>query len=151
MPRLLIVWHSHGWRSERLAQAAAEGAADAPECEVLLRRAPTTGIEELLSADAFLWVTPECFGSLSGLLEDYFERIYYPAQDRVAGRPYAQIVCAGEDGRGAVMQIQRICRGLALEEVQPPLIVPSAEIESRLGEAHAMGATLAQGLLYGLW
>jgi NAD(P)H-dependent FMN reductase len=118
---------------------------------VLLRHAPTAGIDELLAADACLWVTPECFGSLSGLLKDYFERIYYPAQGRIDGRPYAQIVCAGEDGRGAVMQIQRICRGLAMKEVQPPLIVPSPEVETHLTQARELGATLAEGLRLGLW
>jgi multimeric flavodoxin WrbA len=151
MSRLLIVWHSHGWRSERLAQLAAEGAAEVSGCEVLLRHAPATGIDELLAADACLWVTPECFGSLSGLLKDYFERVYYPAQGRVDGRPFAQIVCAGEDGRGAVLQIQRICRGLALKEVQPPMIVPSGEVEIRLAQARDLGATLAEGLRLGLW
>jgi NAD(P)H-dependent FMN reductase len=151
MPQLLIVWHSHGWRSRCLAEAAAEGAGTAGEGIVVLRHAAAAGLEDLLAADACLWVTPECFGSLSGLLKDFFERVYHPAREQVAGRAYAQIVCAGEDGRGAVMQIQRICRGLALKEVQPPLIVPSREVEARLGEARELGATLAQGLLLGLW
>ena len=50
-------------------------------------------------------------------MKDFFDRTYYAALDRIAGRPYATMVCAGSDGENAVRQIERICTGWRLKPV----------------------------------
>jgi multimeric flavodoxin WrbA len=150
--RLLIVYHSHGWRTEALAQAAAEGARQAgAELDVRCERALSLGLEDFLAADAYLFATPETFGSLSGALKDFFERVFYPAQGKVSGRPYAIIVCAGEDGQGAIQSIQRIARGFPLREVQAPLRVHRDAVPDSLPLAAELGGTLGAGLLIGIY
>jgi hypothetical protein len=96
-------------------------------------------------------------------MKEFFDRIYYPALDRTNGRPYALLVCAGSDGAGAVRQVQRICTGLRLREVAPPLIVNTdAQTPERilaaktigsddLARCAEIGAALAAGLAAGMF
>ena len=54
---------------------------------------------------------------------DFFDRTYYPALDRINGRPYAILICAGSDGQNAARQIARIATGWRLRAVAEPIIV----------------------------
>lgn len=130
MKELLIVWHSLTGGAGQMARAVADGAgagapAGAGEQAVAVRLQPArhTTPEDVLAADGYVFVTPENLASMAGVMKDFFDRIYYPALDRLNGRPYACLVCAGTDGTGAVRQIQRIATGLRLKEVAPPRIV----------------------------
>jgi hypothetical protein len=49
--------------------------------------------------------------SQSGMIKDFFDRTYYAVLDRIVGRPYATLICAGSDGENDVRQIQRIAIG----------------------------------------
>ena len=65
------------------------------------RRAGTAAaadVEHVLSADGYLFVTPENLATMAGRMKDFFDRIYYGALDKVNGRPYAAIIAAGTDG-----------------------------------------------------
>jgi multimeric flavodoxin WrbA len=150
-PILLVVHHSHGWRTTRMAEAVIAAAQATDAVEVVARRAADATLADLKSADGYLFGTPETFGSMSGMLKDFFERTYYPAQDLLRGRPYALFVCAGNDGSGAVASIQRIARGYGLREVQAALIVRSDAVESRLQECEELGTLMALGLSLGLF
>jgi len=56
-------------------------------------------------------------------MKDFFDRCYYPVLDRLNGRPYASMICAGSDGAGAARQIARIATGWRLRAVAEPLII----------------------------
>jgi multimeric flavodoxin WrbA len=163
MKRLLVVWHSHTGGSRQMAEAAAAAARAEPGIEVRLRHAPEAQPADVLAADGYLFVTPENLASMAGLMKDFFDRIYYPALDRINGRPYAVMICAGSDGTGAVRQIERIATGLRLKAVAPPLIVithaqtPEAILapkhigEADLARCAEIGAGLAAGLAAGVF
>ena len=163
MKRLLIVWHSRTGGARQMAEAAASAARAEGEIDVALRRAGEVDAREVLAADGYLFAAPENLASLSGEMKEFFDRIYYPALDRTNGRPYALLVCAGSDGAGAVRQVQRICTGLRLREVAPPLIVNTdAQTPERilaektigaddLGRCAEIGAALAAGLAAGMF
>lgn len=148
-PELLVVHHSHGWRTTRMADAAVAGALGTEAVSVRNLRADRATLEDLLSADGYLFGTPETFGSMCGLLKDFFERTYYPALGRLNGRPFALFVCAGNDGTGAVQSIQRIARGHGWREVQPALIVQSEHVELRVKDCEELGAAMALGMALG--
>jgi multimeric flavodoxin WrbA len=150
-PRLLVVYHSHGWRTAAMAEAVVRGAVDAAVVEVDCKRAFDAQLDDLLQAQGYLFGTPETFGSLSGALKDYFERTYYPAQGQLNGRPYASFICAGNDGSGAALAIARIARGYGLKEVQPALIAHSDSVHEHLPACEELGATLAHGLAMGVY
>src|SRR6202167_6816935 len=105
------------------AEAAAAGARTEPELTVSLLRAAEAGPADVLAADGYLFATPENLGSMSGLMKDFFDRTYYAALDRLNGRPYATLVCAGSDGRQAAQQIERIAAGWRLRPIADPVIV----------------------------
>jgi len=168
MKHLLIIFHSQSGNTERLVQAACEGAGEeraAVETRVL--RAADAGVAELLWADAVLFGTPENFGFMSGALKDFFDRTYYLARGRIRKLPYAVLVSAGNDGTGAVRQIERIARGYPLQKVAEPVIATSgvteemraadpegfrvAVTEAQLVQARELGQTLAAGLACGIF
>jgi NAD(P)H-dependent FMN reductase len=106
-----------------MVEAVARGAAQESDVETVVLQARDAVPARLLEADGFIFATPENLGSMSGMLKDFFDRTYYAALDRLNGRPYAAMICAGNDGQGAARQIERIVTGWRLKPVAPPLIV----------------------------
>ena len=172
MKRLLIVWHSTTGGAAQMASAAAAGAranahdesdAATPSVRVELQTARHTTADDVLAADGYLFVTPEHLASMAGVMKDFFDRIYYAALERINGRPYALLVCAGTDGTGAVRQIERIATGLRLNAVAPPLIVitgaqtPAAILAPKriaapeLERCYETGAAFAAALASGIF
>src|SRR5918996_4231151 len=122
MKTLLIVYHTMTGGSEQMAEAAARGARE-HEVDVRLVKAREANAEDLLNADGYIFVTPENLAAISGVMKDFFDRTFYAVLDRIIGRPYATLVCAGSDGENAVRQIARICTGWKLRVVADPIIV----------------------------
>ena len=115
MRTLLIVFHSATGGTRQMAEAAARGAGGEDGVTVRLMHAGAAAPEDVLAAQAYVFATPENLGSMAGLMKDFFDRCYYPAFDKVNGRAYASMVCAGSDGQGAARQIERIATGLGWE------------------------------------
>lgn len=163
MKTLLIVYHSLTGGTLQMARAAAAGAASEAEVETRLRHAPDAGPADVLAADAYLFATPENLGAISGLLKDFFDRCYYAGLDRINGRPYATLICAGSDGQNTARQIERIATGWRLKAVAEPLIVctqaqtaeailqPKHIAARELARCHDLGAALATGLVLGVF
>src|SRR4051794_17714861 len=155
---LLIVYHTQFGATEQMATAACEGARSIDEVNTVLKRASEAGVEDLLRCDGLLVATSENFGSLSGMVKDFFERVYYPCEEKVAGRPYSVLVCASNDGAGAMLQTDRIATGLRLSKVHPGLVYRSGVVaraqtvpEATLATCREIGATLAAGMAAGIY
>lgn len=163
MKRLLIVYHSMTGAAQQLADAAHEAASAEDGCDARLITATAADVADVLTADGYLFVTPENLATMAGRMKDFFDRIYYGALEKVNGRPYAAIIAAGTDGHGAARQLQRITTGLRLNEVAPPLIVrngaqtpeqilaPKVVPPEDLRRAGETGAALAAGLASGVF
>lgn len=163
MKTLLIVFHSVTGGTRQMAAAAARGAAAEPEVCVRLLEAAVAGSDDMLAADAYIFATPENLAAIAGMMKDFFERSYYAALDRINGRSYAALVCAGSDGHNALRQVERIATGWRLRQVAAPLIVcthaqtPEAILAPKLispedlARCAEIGATLAAGLAAGLY
>jgi len=161
---LLIVWWSATGAARALAEAAELAARlSAPEMTIRRVRCDQVTENDLLQADALIFACPEMLGSMAGMMKDFFDRTYYPALERLAGKPYAVIVSAGSDGQGAIRQIQRIAAGWRLRPVAEPLLVcthaQTAEAiladkrlpDSALEQARELGAAIASGVSLGIW
>jgi multimeric flavodoxin WrbA len=107
--------------------------------------------DDVLWADGYIFGTPENFGYMSGALKYFFDRIYYPCLDQIGGRPYSLFVRAGNDGTAAITSIHRILTGLAIKEVQEPLLIAGTFDESRLHECEELGMAMAAGLETGIF
>lgn len=158
MKTLLIVYHTMTGGTQQMAEAAANAARSQPDVEVRLLRATEAQAGDVLNADGYLFATPENLAAMSGLMKDFFDRCYYPVLDRVNGRPYAAMICAGSDGQNALRQIDRIATGWRLRCVAPGLIVcMHAQTPERIlapkqigAEDLARCAELGEGLASGL-
>lgn len=163
MKTLLIVFHSMTGGARQMAEAAARGAAAEEGIRVRLVNAVQARSEDLLEADGYLFVTPENLAAMSGLMKDFFDRTYYAVLERIAGRPYAALVCAGSDGSNATRQIERICTGWRLKPICEPLIVcthaqtPEAILAPKtipaadLRRCEDIGAAITAGLALGVF
>ncbi|WP_374411414.1 flavodoxin family protein [Novosphingobium colocasiae] len=147
-----------------MAEAAAEGAATGgAEAQALLVPAADVTASLLLSCGGYLFVCPENLGTMSGMMKEMFDRCYYPLLGAVEGRPYATMIAAGSDGRGATAQIDRIVTGWRLRRIADPLIAnqgaqtPEEILAPKMlaADQHAacrdLGAAFAQGLEMGIF
>ncbi len=164
MPSLLIVYHSATGGTLQMVRAAQAGALAAePALALRLLHADAAGAADVIAADGYLFATPENLAAICGVLKHFFDRTYYAVLDRVVGRPYASMICAGSDGANAARQLERIATGWRLKPIAAPLIVCThaqtpAEIASAKRIAPAdiercrdLGATLASGLALGIF
>ena len=120
---LLVVYHSQSGNTRQLVAALAEGAALEPQVALRVLPAMEASIEDLRESHGVVFASPENLGYMSGALKDFFDRTYYPAQPLQLGLPYALVISAGNDGRGAVREIDRILKGYPLKPVAEPIIV----------------------------
>ena len=145
MKTLLIVFHTMTGGTQQMAEAAARGAAGDPTVDVRLRCAAETAAGDVLSADGYIFATPENLAAMSGMMKDFFDRTYYAVLDQING------------------QLERIATGWRLKAVAEPIIVcthaqtPEEILRSKViaGEdirrCEDVGAALAAGLSMGIY
>jgi len=150
---LLIVFHSQSGSTTRMAEAVIRGAQspDIQGVEVRAKSALDATGEDLLWSDAFIIGTPENFGYMSGAVKYFLDRSYYDCEGKMAGKSFSLFIKAGNDGSGAISSIRRILSGLAVKEVQQPLLMVGDFDASRLDECEELGLTLAAGLEAGIY
>ena len=142
---------------------AASCAAAKDEIMVRLSRASETSADDVLNADGYIFVMPENLAAIAGTMKDFFDRTYYPVLERLNGRPYTALICAGSDGTNAARQIARIATGWRLRAIGEPLIIlthaqtpeqilsPKTIGANDLRRCAEIGATMAAGLASGIF
>ena len=155
MKTLLIVYHTGGVKTAKMAEAVERGArreaGDAANVNVVVKRCAEAGPEDVLAADGLILGTPENFGYMSGMMKDFLERVFYPCEGKVNGRPYALFVGAGQDGSGAVNSVERIVTGLRLEKKSDPIVGLKELTPEILQQCEQLGAAFAAGLALGVF
>ncbi len=163
MKTLLIVFHSRTGGTRQMAEAACCGARLEPAVRVRRLTASEAQGEDVLAADGYIFAAPENLAAIAGQMKEFFDRTYYEALERINGRPYAVLVCAGSDGENAARQIARIATGWRLRAIAHPLIVcthaqtPDAILAPKvihsddLDRCRDIGAALAMGMATGIF
>lgn len=146
MKSLLIIYHSQSGTCAQLAMAAWRGAQQ--EAQVTALRAWDAGTADLASADGVLLVAAENSGALCGAMKDFLDRVFYPAIAQGLVMPYALLISAGNDGRGAQRQAERILSGIPFPAAAEPVILRGPwcgahqQASSEFGQAFAAGLTM---------
>ena len=160
---MLVVFHSLTGGTRQMVEAATRGAAAQADIQIRLLEASKAEFADVLQADGYIFATPENLAAMAGIMKDFFDRTYYPALDRINGRPYAIMVCAGSDGQSAVRQIERIATGWRLRPIADPIIVcthaqtpeaifaPKTIPPQDINRCEELGAALAVGLALGIF
>lgn len=152
MARILIVYHSQGGNTRQMAEAVAGGVTGEGSTAVFKKVLECT-LDDLIECDGLVLASPEYFGYMAGAIKDFFDRTYEQLREhpRVMKKPYSIVVSAGNDGQGAVMQIERICKGYRFRLVQKPIIAKGAITEGVLASCTELGRTMAAGCDAGIF
>ena len=163
MKTVLVVYHSMTGGTRQMVDALTAGMALEQAIVVNLRHAATAAPGDVIEAAGYVFATPENLAAISGVMKDFFDRCYYPALEKINGRPYATLICAGSDGSNAARQIVRIATGWRLRQVAEPLIVcthaqtPEAILAPKLISARdldrcrELGTQVAAGIALGIY
>ena len=151
MKSLLIVYHSQSGTSAQCAWAALRGARSEADIASTAMRAWDAGTTDLAAADGVLLVMAENSGALSGSMKDFLDRTFYPAIARQLVLPYALLLSAGNDGRGACRQAQRILSGYPFTPAAEPVILRGPWCEAHEQASYELGQAFAAGLSMGIF
>lgn len=163
MKKLLIVYYSLTGGTRQMVEAAEAEARKEEETRTIVMRAEECEPSDMLSADGYIFATPENLAAIAGVMKAFFDRCYYPLLGEIEGRPYAAMICAGSDGENARKQLERIATGWRLKKVMDtPIICTHAQTEEQIlapkeisetdkAQCAEIGATLAAGLAMGVF
>lgn len=153
-----------------MVAALCEGARAADGGDVVTRSAGVATARDVQAADALILATPENFGYMAGSLKDFFDRVFYACMadttvlgggthSLLAGRPYSVLVCAGNDGSGAMQSVDRIVTGWRMRKAHPGVIARRAGGEAGssrgslrdddIAACRELGLLFAEGLVIG--
>ena len=107
MSDLLIVYHSHTGNTDAMAKAIAESAT-AAGANVTIKKVAEAAPEDLLKYDAVIFGSPNEFGRMCGLLQDYFERAWLTVANSPGNVKYAAFTNGGSPQRTAFESIEAI-------------------------------------------
>ena len=109
--------------------------------------------EDLLECDGLVLGSPEYFGYMCGALKDLFDRTYEKVRghQRIFRKPYAVFISAGNDGQGALMNIEKICLGYQFKKVYQPVLAKGPIGEEILLQCEELGRTMAAGCEAGIY
>jgi NAD(P)H-dependent FMN reductase len=146
---LLVVHHTPSPATRELLEAVLSGTHD-PEIDgvdVEVRPALAATVPDMLDADGYLFGTTANLGYMSGALKHFFDTVYYPSLDHVAGRPYGLWVHGNNDTVGAAKAVDKVATGLALTKAADVLEVIGAVDAKARERAYELGGTLAAVLM----
>jgi multimeric flavodoxin WrbA len=146
---LLVVHHTPSPTTRELLEAVLAGAND-PEIEgvdVVVRPALAATVPDMLDADGYLFGTTANLGYMSGALKHFFDTVYYPSLDHVAGRPYGLWVHGNNDTVGAAAAVDKVATGLSLTKAADALEVIGSLNSAIRERAYELGGTLAATLM----
>jgi len=146
---LLVIHHTPSPATRELLEAVLAGAND-PEIDgvdVVVRPALAGTVPDMLDADGYLFGTTANLGYMSGALKHFFDTIYYPSLDHVAGRPYGLWVHGNNDTVGAANAVDKVATGLSLVKAADVLEVIGGIDAGVRERAYELGGTLAATLM----
>jgi flavorubredoxin len=88
---------------------------------------------------------------MAGAVKDLFDRTYEEVRENMMGKSYSVVICAGNDGTGALKSIERIVAGWILKKVQEPVFCRGPVTEEALSKCKELGHTLAAGIAFGIY
>jgi multimeric flavodoxin WrbA len=153
LPTILIVANLPSKNCVTLRDAVVRGASDdaVEGIEVAVREPLEATPDDVLAADGVIIGSTENFGYMSGLIKDFFERIYYPCLEKTEALPCALYVKGGLDGQGAKAGMERIITGLRWKPIRDTLVMKGAFQKEFVDRCEELGLQMAAGLESGIY
>jgi len=153
MCKILVIYHSQAGHTQRMAESVAGGAGSIEGVTVVLKRASEANLRDLLECDGLAIGSPEYFGYMAGMVKDFFDRTYDEARGKkeVFKKPYVLFVSAGNDGTGALNNMERICTGYQFKKIYDPVVARGEIDHETLTRCDELGKTIAAGCKEGIY
>ncbi len=153
MPAILIVANCPSDNCIALRDAVVKGAGNDTfdHVHLVVKEPLEVGPQDVLMANGVIIGTTENFGYMSGLIKDFFERIYYPCLEKTEAMPCALYVKGGLDGQGAKTSMERIITGLRWKPIAETLVMKGPFRHEFLDACEELGMTMAAGLDAGIY
>ena len=119
---ILIIYHSQGGNNKKMAMAVADGASLVEDVRVVLKDALDADLNDLLECDGIVF-----------------------------RKPYTVFITAGNDGTGALRNIERICIGYQFKKVYEPIVISGEITQHIIKRCKEMGQTIAAGCSAGIY
>lgn len=143
MAKLLIVYHTHTGNTTAMAEAV-YGGASSTGATVTMKRAADARAEDILDSDAVCFGTPDNFSYMSGIMKDFFDRVWIAIRDSAAGKPYTAFCSSGSGGKQALDSIDAVCEGLEFKKVVEGILAKGKPSTDVLEQCKELGKKLAQ-------
>jgi len=143
MSTVLVVYHSQGGNTRAAAEAVAAGVESISGVKAVLKEALKAGPEDLTACDAVAVGTPDYFSYMAGGLKDFFDRSFYPTQEKVKDKPCGIFVTHGGGGK-AVESVRQLCRSFKFRLVAEPVLVRNRPDATAVRKLQELGARLAR-------
>jgi multimeric flavodoxin WrbA len=153
MKTILVVYHTQGGNTLKMAEAVVRGGRSIEGIQIDLKKAQETTESDLTACDGLIITSPEYFGYMAGAIKDLFDRTYESLRghQRIFRKPYAVCISAGNDGQGALANIEKICLGFQFKKIQPPILARGAVTSDILARCEELGQTIAAGCEAGIF
>lgn len=150
--QLLIVANTPSANTRVLLEAVKRGAShpDVTGVQVTASTPLDARADHVLRSDALIIGSTENFGYMSGLIKDFFERIYYPCLEEKQGLPYALYVKAGLDGTGTINGIEKIITGLRWKRSHDTVLLHGEYKQEFAQRCEELGTYMAASLEAGI-
>ena len=143
MAKVLVIYHSQGGATEKMARAVAEGAQQTKGAQVTLKKALEAGVEDLLACDAIAVGSPDYFSYMAGGVKDFFDRVLYPTREKVTGKPCATFGSAGGRPTVVLESLDKLCSVMKFVPAAESVGASGDITEAVLQECRELGRKLA--------
>jgi NAD(P)H dehydrogenase (quinone) len=152
MPKVLIVYFSHGGNTRKMAEALA-ASVEAAGCQVDLKNVSEASVDDLRQADGLLMGSPCYFGNVAAEIKAFVdESIKLFGKGELEGKPAGVFVSTGGIGGCGELALMSMLTGLLIHGMVVqglrkgghlgPLAIGEPD-ERVLGECQAYGAQFA--------
>ena len=141
--RILIIYDSYTGNSEKLSRAVAQGASQVAGTAVIVKRADTAKLQDLLDADGIIIGSPAYYGLMTARLKRFIDSTV-KIHGKLEGKAGAAFTTAGSTATGAETTLLSILTAM---------LIHGMVVQGRSGEKHfgaaCVGAPDARAIKFG--
>jgi flavodoxin len=148
MADILIIYHSHTGNTEVMARIIAESAINTG-ARVTVKKVADAAPGDLLKYDIVVFGSPNEFGRMCGLLQDFLERTWLTVADNTANIKYAAFTSGGSSQRTALESIEGALAGfnrnklMKFSRIADGVVGIRAQTDETLRACREFGRTIA--------
>ena len=143
MGTVLVIYHSAGGNTKKLAECVAEGAQSVAGAEVKLVPAGEVDYDAAAAADGIAIGSPDYFSYVAGEVNAFFDKVLY--DDRFKNKPCVTFGTHG--GGGKVLGVlDNLVKAIKFKPVAPGVLVKNAPDAEGAEQGRQLGKALAEAV-----